>query len=117
MDLVLVLGCALVAGALAWVAPFWVAASALAFVVLVRSRRFAFALVATLGLVVGFVRAKAAVDVQEQARVTSTGKGRCTARARVASSPIWLHGAVRWDADLSNVECDGGSAPALRARL
>lgn len=117
VDLVLVFGCALVAGALAWVAPFWVAATALALLALVRAGRFSFALIAATGLIVGFLRTKSAIDSEEHERATTTARGRCTARARVVSSPIWVHGVVRWDADLSNVACDVGSAASLRARL
>jgi competence protein ComEC len=111
VDLILVFGCALVAGALAWVAPFWVAATAVAFIAMARSKP-AFAIAATLGMAIGFLRARSAIDAHQELRKAAAPRGRCSGRARVATSPIWLHGVVRWDADLDSPECG-----SVRARL
>jgi competence protein ComEC len=121
VDLLLVFGCAFVSGALAWVSPGWVIGTAAAFVLVLRERRRAFALALGAGLLLGFWRARSAIEAHERERVLASARGRCTANARVSSSPIWIHGILRWDAELRDVECDSvlpeGRADFLRARL
>jgi competence protein ComEC len=113
VDPVLVAGTALAAGALVVVAPYETVAAAVAILTLLRaSRRLrAAAFVATvLALGAGALRARHAVARHESLRVEAdTALGlpkRCTARARVESSPVRARDVMRWDGELDHLACD-----------
>ncbi len=69
------------------------------------------ALVACLGLLAGAVRAKGAVASHEARRAEADAAmglpQRCTATARVVSSPVEARDTLRWDGWLARVRCDG----------
>lgn len=114
----MLLGCALVGGALAWAHPFPAVAVAACVVLATRERRGVVALAVGLGLLVGWARAGSAIDAQEEARRAASRAGRCSALARVDTSPMSVHGVLRWDAALREVDCGAGPGPGtLRARL
>src|SRR6185312_5945576 len=96
------------------VAPWEVGAgAALVFGLLVRARRAAraTAVLVAAGVVAGAVRAAAAVDAHERARAEADralpATARCSATAVVVSSPVAVRGTLRWDAELTEVSCDG----------
>ena len=108
MDLVLVLGCALLVGSAAVAAPWPAAALAAASIALFRARAGPSAVVA-LGFVLGAARASHAVGVFEHARAASepaeNGLARCEVSGRVASSPNVVHGTARFDVDVTRADC------------
>lgn len=59
-----------------------------------------------LGLARGTISLVAADDARDAARDALGPPTRCTARARVVSSPVLKGGAFRWSAELSSVRCD-----------
>ncbi|HEY1692091.1 MAG TPA: DNA internalization-related competence protein ComEC/Rec2 [Polyangiaceae bacterium] len=129
VDLVLVAGAALVAGPLLLVAPLETSAAAAGVLALLvarsargtarRPRANALTLVAIAAMGAGLARSARAVAVHEQARAAAEramGLPKlCAARARVASSPVRAHDAMKWDADLDGLVCDG-AAVAWRGR-
>src|SRR5262249_34141447 len=60
---------------------------------------------------VGAARAWDAVDADETRRAEAAralpGPSRCTGRAVVASSPVRIRGAPRWDAEVALADCEG----------
>jgi competence protein ComEC len=114
VDLAIVGGTALTVGGLAIVAPMEVAAAAAVFVLLAYTSRrvglLAPALLA-LGLGVGAVRARGAVEAYEaearQADARIPEPVQCAGRARVASSPVEVRGVLRWDGALADADCTG----------
>jgi competence protein ComEC len=121
VDGALALSGALVAGGIAFVAPgevVLVSASLLGFLLLSRRRSgprwAALALAIASGLAAGHARAAHAVSVHEAARAKAElslgAPQRCSARARVLSSPVRVRDAVRWDAHLSGLVCESGPA-------
>jgi len=115
MDVVLVTGVAVVAGAIACVSPLPLAATALGAVVVLRlggmrPPRLALAL-AALGLAAGALRSAREVNNHEGRRSAAwaalPSPARCTGQGVVASSPVETHGLLRWDANLEAVTCDG----------
>jgi competence protein ComEC len=123
VDVVLFAGIALVAGGLLPVAPIETAVTALLGLALVeyaahahtsargRWRWLRTALVVTMALAVGGARARAAIDragVDAVRADTALPQPlRCSMRARVESSPVRLRGALRWDAYVDRLTCDG----------
>jgi competence protein ComEC len=113
VDAVLVAGAALVAGALVLVAPYETLAAVTALLALLRAahRLRAVTLIASvLALGGGALRGACAVARHEALRVEAdTAMGlpkRCTARARVESSPVRARDVLRWDAELDHLACD-----------
>jgi competence protein ComEC len=113
VDPVLVAGTALVAGALLLVAPVETLAGAVALLVVLRAARRlrAGVLVAVvLAMGCGALRAGCAVARHEALRARADAAlglpRRCTARARVASSPVRARDVLRWDAELDQLACD-----------
>ena len=114
IDAAILVGTAVVAGGLAVVAPAEVAAALVAVAGLaLGARRTSWRLVAVsvLAVVVGGARAAHAVATYG---VASGGADvalglpkRCTARARVVSSPVRARDVLRWDGWLDDVSCDG----------
>ncbi len=109
-------GVALAAGALAIVAPWEVLCGAVLLVALARRwgrMSGAAVLVATLGILVGAARAQRTVNQHEADARRADGAiaqpVRCSARARVQSSPVVVRDSLRWDAALSQASCEGGS--------
>jgi competence protein ComEC len=114
VDLAVVAGSALTAGGLAIVAPWEVAAAAILVLLLAYTSRRVGALapwVLALGLAVGAVRARSAVDAYEAASRQADARipepVQCSARARVASSPVEARGVLRWDGLLREADCVG----------
>jgi len=111
VDGVLVCGVAFAAASLVFAAPWEVAATAaLTLAMLVRrARAWAIALAVVL-LAVGALRARAAVrthEIERAAADTAIGlPKRCTARARVVSSPVVVRGTLRWDAWIEDAACE-----------
>jgi competence protein ComEC len=125
VDGVLVCGAALAAASLVVVAPWEVAATgAVVLAMLVRrARAWAVALAVVL-LAAGAARARSAVQAHEALRLAADAAiglpKRCTARARVVSSPVVVRGTLRWDAWVQDAACDDGvesrgPSPAARA--
>ncbi|HEY6560910.1 MAG TPA: DNA internalization-related competence protein ComEC/Rec2 [Polyangiaceae bacterium] len=122
-DAVLCACAALLAGALAVVAPLPALLAVAALVGLLGrqlgvGRGFACAALFALGA----VRAHAALlefdHAHAQARAFLAAPERCSARARVLSSPTWTRGSVQYMAELCAVECEDRAAlPDLTARL
>jgi len=115
VDGVLVCGAALAAAGLLLVAPWEVVATgALILAMLVRRARAAAIVLAVVVLAAGALRARSAVKAYEGARAAADAAiglpKRCTARARVVSSPVVVRGTLRWDAGLEDAACD--EAPA-----
>jgi competence protein ComEC len=111
-------GAALVAGGLACVAPCEVAVTAcVTLVLLFFAGRVGLATAVTtlVALVAGGVRAHAAVVRHERAAaeadVALPAPARCSARARVTSSPVSARGTLRYDARLERLTCDGAPVP------
>jgi competence protein ComEC len=126
VDGILLAAAGLTAGGLAVVAPWEVTiATAIVLAMTRRCRRRGQAVAAAIVLVaigLGFLRGRAAVDRHERARQEADAAfaqpARCSAGARVDSSPVRVRGALRWDALLSSVVCDGVAVPwAGRATL
>lgn len=114
-DGVLVCGAALAAASLVIVAPWEVAATAIALgLMLVRRARMGAIALAALLLVAGALRARAAVTAYEIERAAADAAiglpKRCTARARVVASPVVVRGTLRWDAWLDDVACEEARA-------
>jgi competence protein ComEC len=114
VDTVLVAGAALAAGALLLVAPYEVALAAAALLVLlraVRRLRGVAVVVALAAMGGGALRAGRAVSRHEAARIQAEAElglpRRCTAYARVESSPVRVRDVLRWDAQLRDLVCDG----------
>jgi competence protein ComEC len=113
VDPVLLLGTCLASGALSLVAPWELSVAAGAILALlwregkVSLRVLALAVVA---IALGALRAGCAVHRYESAREESNAAiglpKRCTARARVDSSPVRVHDVLRWDARLESVACE-----------
>ena len=109
---------AFAAGGLALVAPLEVGALCLGVLIAARAchrvSRAAF-LVVALALAVGAWRAHRAVAVHERARSVAEGlfgaPVRCSGSATVLSSPVRVRGTLRWDARLSQPDCDGRVIP------
>jgi competence protein ComEC len=113
VDPAVLLGAALVAGGLAFVAPAEVAVvfavlSALA----IAARRLpgALVVVALVCALVGLMRAAKAVSAHGVARTAADAAmglpKRCAAHARVVGSPVRARDVLRWDAELSGVVCE-----------
>ncbi len=114
VDIALLAGGALAAGALLLVAPYEVGVAAVALLALLRvvGRLRVGAIVVVVAMMAGgALRAGCAVSRHEAARVEADAimglPRRCTARARVASSPVRARDVLRWDAQLDDVVCDG----------
>ena len=115
VDGVLVCGAALAAAGLLLVTPWEVVATAaLILAMLVRRARAAAIALAVVVLAAGALRARSAVNAYEGARAAADAAiglpKRCTARARVVSSPVIVRGTLRWDARIEEAACD--EAPA-----
>jgi len=111
-DPVLIVAVGLVLGGLLSVAPWEVVvatAAVLALALLTRRISRRVALAAALGIIVGGIRAKCAILQHEAARKSADASlaapTRCSAHARVSSSPVRVRGTLRWDAELSAVVC------------
>ena len=125
VDIALLAGAALVAGALRVVAPCEVAAAAVALLARAsRWRRGGCASAVAVVVAASVLGAGAAPRARRGlAARGGAGRGRrrarpaarCTARARVVSSPVRARGVLRWDARLDEVACDG-DAVAWRGR-
>lgn len=117
IDPVLLAGVSLAAGALAVVAPWETAlAAAGVLAIAVAARRagaFAAAALVLAGLGAGWHRAEASVARHEAAGAEADAKlplpARCAGLARVASSPVSVRGALRWDGWLEEPVCDGAT--------
>jgi competence protein ComEC len=113
VDTVLVAGTALAAGALLLVAPCETLVAAVALLALLRAAR-RLRRVATVAVVLALgssaLRAGRAVARYEDQRVQADAAlglpKRCTARARVESSPVRAREVLRWDAELDHLDCD-----------
>ncbi len=117
-DSAILVGTALVAGGLALAAPCEVAvalamAACLALVAR-RASRWLVLLGAACALV-GVVRAAAAVSAHAAERAAADAAmglpKRCSARARVVSSPVRVREVLRWDAHLTDVACEEQPVP------
>ncbi len=117
VDRLVLAGMGLVAGGLAVVAPWEVAAVGLAVLALAfrgwRTRAAAAGMIiAAVGL--GYMRAQASIDRHEAARMQADAvvsmAARCSGRARVDSSPVRVRGAARWDGTIE-ASCDGAPSP------
>jgi competence protein ComEC len=111
-DPVLVIALALVAGALLFVAPWELLIAAAAIIALAHRtpyKTWLLSVFVACGILVGGVRAKCAVAQyearRERADVALATSARCSAHARVSSSPVRARGTLRWDAELSKVAC------------
>lgn len=107
-------GAALVAGGLFVVAPWETAGAALALsAAAYLSRRLSRSavLLAGLAMALGALRARSAVERHGTARAVADElawqPGRCSGFGEVESSPVSLRGALRWDAVLTHLSCDG----------
>jgi competence protein ComEC len=113
VDGLLVCGAALAAASLVVVAPWEVAAAAaLTCGMLVRRARAWAIVLAVALLAAGALRARSAVRAHEALRAAADAAiglpNRCTARARVVSSPVVVRGTLRWDAWIEDAACDEG---------
>jgi competence protein ComEC len=117
VDPVLALASALVAGGIALVAPgetAFVSLAVLGFAVCRAPRRpwWVLALAVAAGLGIGRSRAAHAVASYETARARAElslgAPQRCSARARVTSSPVRVRDSMRWDARLWQLVCERG---------
>ena len=114
VDMALLAGGALAAGALLLVAPYEVSLAAVSLLALLRvvGRLRAVAVVVVVAMMGGgALRAGCAVSRHEAARAEADAvmglPRRCTARARVESSPVRARDVLRWDAQLDGLVCDG----------
>ncbi|HTQ48290.1 MAG TPA: ComEC/Rec2 family competence protein, partial [Polyangiaceae bacterium] len=115
VDGVLVCGAALAAAGLVLVAPWEVVATgALILAMLVRRARSTAIVLAVVLLAAGALRARSAVKAHEGARAAADAAlglpKRCTARARVVSSPVVVRGTLRWDGAIEDAACDEAAA-------
>jgi competence protein ComEC len=113
-DSALVVGLALTLGGIAPVAPWEVCVGAVVLLALLRAAGRVTLVVAAAVLVagtVGGVRAVAAVARHERtaalADAAMPAPARCSAHARVSSSPVEARDTLRYDADLDSLLCDG----------
>ncbi len=102
----------LVAGGLLLCAPCQVITAAAAILMLAVAERRATKIVvamAAIGIAVGALRSRVAVARYEAERIRADvalgPPTRCSAHARVISSPVRVRGGLRWDAELSRVAC------------
>jgi competence protein ComEC len=116
VDGVLLVGIALVAGGVAPAAPLEIAATAVLGCVaasLAGRLTLLAALAAAAALGAGAAGAIRATDNFAQLAAEADGAmpqpARCSMRARVASSPVEVRGAVRWDAVVYDVTCDAAT--------
>ncbi len=127
-DRAVLAGVALAAGGFVVVAPWETASAAtLLAVAAALSRRVSKygLLLAALALCAGAIRAQMAVRRHDTTRALTDEMawtpGRCSALARVQSSPVSLRGALRWDGVLTHLSCDGapraGALPPILATL
>jgi competence protein ComEC len=120
LDLVLLFGCALLAGSATACAPWPAIALAAATVGLVRARRWAAAIV-VVGFALGAVRATRAVGAFEATRAATAprvnGLARCEVSGVVASSPVVLHGVPRFDVDVADAACAESPGARFRGRV
>ncbi|MGH7439013.1 MAG: DNA internalization-related competence protein ComEC/Rec2, partial [Polyangiaceae bacterium] len=114
LDRVVVWAGALALGGVAPVAPVEVSAAAGSILaLLLLARRVSPAVVAAAFAVaaLGAVRAGASISRHERraerADVALPSPARCSARARVESSPVSVRGTLRFDAQLHDLVCDG----------
>ncbi len=125
VDPILLCATGLVAGGLLLSAPGPVIAAAAAIACLLVASRRATGLTAAVGVIaigLGGLRARSAVTLYETERAAAEAAlgppTRCSARARVASSPVRVRGGLRWDAELTRVTCaDAGIGWEGRATL
>ncbi|HTV25945.1 MAG TPA: ComEC/Rec2 family competence protein, partial [Polyangiaceae bacterium] len=123
IDPALVVVASLAFGAAGAVAPAATAvAAAIALAALSRWLSREALLFAVLALLAGGARAswRLAEHAQrfELARQLLPAPSRCAARGRVTSSPVWLDGTLRVDAELGELDCEGrGDAGVWPARL
>ena len=113
VDIVLAAGIALVAGGLLPVAPAETLTTALlgaALVGLAGRGSMRFVIGVAVALAVGGVRAEGAVvraeEAASRADAALPAPVRCSMRGRVDSSPVRVHGALRWDALVDRLTCD-----------
>jgi competence protein ComEC len=113
VDPAVFLGAALVAGGLAFVAPGEVAVALAVMAVLAlgaRRVRKGLVVVGVVCALVGVLRAAMAVSTHGTARAEADAAmglpKRCSAHARVISSPVRAREVLRWDAALSGVSCE-----------
>ncbi|MGD0525461.1 MAG: hypothetical protein ABSE49_09975, partial [Polyangiaceae bacterium] len=118
VDTVLLAGGALAAGALLLVAPLETGVAAAALLVLLRVAGRLRPVAAVLAIAMmggGALRAEWSVAAHEAERVDAEGAlglpKRCTARARVESSPVRARDVLRWDARLEQLVCDDEAVP------
>jgi competence protein ComEC len=111
-DPVLIVALGLVAGGFLFVAPWEVlvaAACILGLTLITRRIRRPLAIAGALGILVGGVRATYAILRYEAGRkradASLAAPARCSAHARVSSSPVRVRDTLRWDAELSAVVC------------
>jgi competence protein ComEC len=120
VDIMVVLGTALVAGGLLPVNPWpTLLAVALSVAVLGISKvawRPMLLAVGLLAFLFNAWRASTLISAHETAReavaTVVPAPARCTADARVVESPVAAHGALRWLAELENLQCDDPRARA-----
>jgi len=116
VDTVLVGCAALAAGGITLASPWELALVAACVLAMVwrgdggRGKRLLVSLALALGIAVGNLRAHREVQRHEAERVRAEAAlgplQRCTARARVDSSPVRVRETLRWDAHLSAVLCE-----------
>src|ERR1700733_2122483 len=114
VDVVVICGVALVAGGLLAVAPAPMLFAALGAVFVVRTSakrvHWRVLVLAVIAFGADAWRASRIVDSHEMARSAATLEGpvptRCSAHARVVTSPVLAHGVLRWMAVLDAVACD-----------
>ncbi|HEY1954201.1 MAG TPA: DNA internalization-related competence protein ComEC/Rec2 [Polyangiaceae bacterium] len=118
MDLVLVFGCALLVGSAAVAAPWPAAALAAATFALFRARAGP-SVVLVIGFAIGAGRASHAVGAFEATRTTSAENGlaRCEITGGVVSSPNVIHGAARFDVEVTRADCIEAPAAEFRGRV
>jgi competence protein ComEC len=128
IDSAVVAGAALLGGGLCVVAPWETTCGALllaAAAYLSRRMSRSAALIAGLAMCLGVVRARTAVDRHSSTRALTDAlawqPGRCSALGVIDSSPVSLRGALRFDAVLTHLSCDGAARasalPPLLATL
>jgi competence protein ComEC len=115
VDWTVLAGAGLAAGGLAVVAPWEVAtAAALVLALVCRGIRGAITpcAVVAAALSIGLARTHARIDRHQDAQAGADAiiplPARCSARARVDSSPVRIRGALRWDG-LLEATCDGAT--------
>jgi len=113
VDIVLLAGAALTSGALLLVAPCEVGIATLALLALLRAvarLRVLAGVLVLAAMATGALRGWCAVGLYESRRVEADAllglPKRCTAHARVDSSPVRARDVLRWDAQLDGLTCD-----------